>query len=79
MEQPVKYWVPSIAPSGMAFYSGTLFPAWRGNMLAGALRDQMLVRLTWTAKRSPAKNACCKASANAFATYAPARMAQSIW
>ena len=45
MEQPVKYWVPSIAPSGMAFYTGTLFPAWRGNMFVGALVGQMLVRL----------------------------------
>jgi aldose sugar dehydrogenase len=46
MEQPVKYWAPSIAPSGMAFYDGKLFPAWRGSVLVGALRDQMLVRLT---------------------------------
>ncbi|MBM3530097.1 MAG: PQQ-dependent sugar dehydrogenase [Alphaproteobacteria bacterium] len=46
MEQPAKYWVPSIAPSGMAFYAGDLFPAWRGNVLVGALRDQMIVRLT---------------------------------
>lgn len=46
MEQPVKYWVPSIAPSGMAFYTGTLIPAWRGSLLVGALRDQMIVRLT---------------------------------
>jgi glucose/arabinose dehydrogenase len=46
MEQPVKYWVPSIAPSGMAFYAGDLFPAWKGSLLVGALKDQMLVRLT---------------------------------
>jgi glucose/arabinose dehydrogenase len=45
MEQPVKYWVPSIAPSGMAFYTGELFPAWRGNMFVGALAGQVLVRL----------------------------------
>jgi glucose/arabinose dehydrogenase len=45
MEQPLKYWVPSIAPSGMAFYTGDLFPAWRGNMFVGALVGQMLVRL----------------------------------
>ena len=45
MEQPVKYWVPSIAPSGMAFYSGDLFPAWRGNLFVGALAAQTLVRL----------------------------------
>ena len=45
MEQPVKYWVPSIAPSGMAFYTGDLFPAWKGNLFVGALAGQMLVRL----------------------------------
>jgi glucose/arabinose dehydrogenase len=46
MEQPVKYWVPSIAPSGMAFYTGDLFARWKGNLFVGALKDQMLVRLT---------------------------------
>ena len=46
MEQPIKYWVPSIAPSGMAFYSGTLFPKWSGSLFTGALRGAMLVRLT---------------------------------
>jgi glucose/arabinose dehydrogenase len=45
MEQPIKYWVPSIAPSGMAFYTGNLFPSWRGNLFVGALAGQMLVRL----------------------------------
>jgi glucose/arabinose dehydrogenase len=46
MEQPVKNWVPSIAPSGMAFYTGDLFPAWRGSLFTGALAGQMLVRLS---------------------------------
>jgi glucose/arabinose dehydrogenase len=45
MEQPIKYWVPSIAPSGMAFYTGDLFPAWRGSLFVGALAGQILVRL----------------------------------
>jgi glucose/arabinose dehydrogenase len=45
MEQPIKYWVPSIAPSGMAFYTGNLFPAWRGNLFVGALAAGLLVRL----------------------------------
>jgi glucose/arabinose dehydrogenase len=45
MEQPVKYWVPSIAPSGMAFYTGDLFPAWRGNLFVGALAGQLVARL----------------------------------
>jgi glucose/arabinose dehydrogenase len=45
MEQPLHYWVPSIAPSGMAFYTGDRFPKWRGDLFVGALRDSMLVRL----------------------------------
>ncbi len=45
MAQPVHYWVPSIAPSGMAFYTGDRFPRWRGDVFIGALRDEMLVRL----------------------------------
>jgi aldose sugar dehydrogenase len=45
MEQPVKYWVPSIAPSGMTFYNGKLFPKWSGSLFTGALAGKMLVRL----------------------------------
>jgi glucose/arabinose dehydrogenase len=46
MEQPIKYWVPSIAPSGMAFYTGKLFPKWDGSLFTGALAGKMLVRLS---------------------------------
>jgi glucose/arabinose dehydrogenase len=46
MEQPIKYWVPSIAPSGMAFYTGKLFPKWAGSLFTGALAGKMLVRLS---------------------------------
>ena len=45
MAQPLHVWVPSIAPSGMAFYTGDRFPRWRGDLFVGALRDEMLVRL----------------------------------
>jgi glucose/arabinose dehydrogenase len=45
MEQPVYYWDPVIAPSGMVFYSGKLFPEWRGNALIGGLGSKALVRL----------------------------------
>ena len=45
MAQPIHTWVPSIAPSGMAFYTGDRFPKWRGDLFVGALKDQMLVRL----------------------------------
>lgn len=45
MEQPIYYWDPSIAPSGMAFYTGDKFPKWRGNLFVGALKFRLLVRL----------------------------------
>lgn len=51
MEQPIYYWDPSIAPSGMAFYSGTMFPGWRGDVLIGALVGQSLVQLTLNGTR----------------------------
>lgn len=46
MEQPVYYWDPVIAPSGMAFYRGKLFSEWQGDLLIGGLAGQALVRLT---------------------------------
>ncbi len=46
MEQPIKYWVPSIAPSGMAFYDGNLFPEWKGSLLVSALVPGDVRRLT---------------------------------
>jgi glucose/arabinose dehydrogenase len=45
MAQPLYYWVPSIAPSGMAFYTGDKLPGWKNDLFVGALKDQMLVRL----------------------------------
>ena len=45
MEQPVYYWDPSIAPSGMDFYSGNLFSKWKGNLIVGALKFRLLTRL----------------------------------
>jgi glucose/arabinose dehydrogenase len=45
MEQPVYYWDPVIAPSGMTFYTGDRFPGWKGSILVGSLRPGGLVRL----------------------------------
>jgi len=45
MEQPVIYWDPSIAPSGMAFYDGDRFPQWKGDLFVGALAHRHLRRL----------------------------------
>ncbi|MBA3548512.1 MAG: PQQ-dependent sugar dehydrogenase [Nannocystis sp.] len=51
MEQPLYYWDPSIAPSGMAFYDGDLFPAWKGSLFVGALVGEHLARLTLEGSR----------------------------
>ncbi len=45
MMPPVHHWTPSIAPSGMAFYTGEAFPAWQGDLLVGALAHRKLVRV----------------------------------
>jgi len=45
MEQPIYYWDPSMAPSGGAFYTGDLFPEWKGNLFSGALAGRALHRL----------------------------------
>ncbi len=45
MEQPQHYWVPSIAPSGLAVYAGDMFPEWRGDLFVGALVNQEVRRL----------------------------------
>jgi glucose/arabinose dehydrogenase len=44
-EQPVYYWDPVIAPSGAQFYAGDAFPAWRGSLFIGALKERRLVRV----------------------------------
>jgi glucose/arabinose dehydrogenase len=51
MEQPVYYWDPVIAPSGMTFYTGDAFPRWKGSAFIGSLRPGLLVRLQLTGDR----------------------------
>jgi glucose/arabinose dehydrogenase len=46
MEQPVYYWDPVIAPSGMEFYTGDAYPGWKGSVFVGSLRPGLLVRLS---------------------------------
>jgi aldose sugar dehydrogenase len=46
MEQPIYYWDPVIAPSGMAFYTGDMFPAWSGSLFVGGLAPKYVARLT---------------------------------
>ena len=45
ISDPIHYWVPSIAPSGLMAYDGEAFPNWRGNLFVGALKFQLLARL----------------------------------
>ncbi len=47
----VRTWVPSVAPSGLAFYEGDAFPGWRGSLLMGTLREQRLIRLALDGER----------------------------
>jgi glucose/arabinose dehydrogenase len=51
IEEPIYFWVPSIAPSGMAFYSGDLIPEWRGDLFVGAMAGRHLVRLVLDGER----------------------------
>ena len=46
MVDPIWHWTPSIAPSGMAFYTGDLIPGWKGSLINGALKFELLSRLT---------------------------------
>ena len=51
VEQPIHYWAPSIAPSGMTFYTGKAFPRWRGDLFVGALAQTHLARLRFDGTR----------------------------
>lgn len=51
VEEPIYFWVPSIAPSGLAFYTGDLFPEWKGNLFVGAMAGRHLVRLVLDGER----------------------------
>jgi len=44
MEQPISYWIPSIAPSGLTFIDSNKYPAWKGNLMVGSLRFNYLNR-----------------------------------
>jgi glucose/arabinose dehydrogenase len=55
LQAPVYQWTPVIAASGMAFYVGELFPAWRGNLLVGGLVAEAVVRLTLDGTRVTAE------------------------
>src|SRR6185436_608531 len=49
MEDPLLVWTPSIAPSGLAFYTGNQFPGWKGNVFVGGMRSTLLQRVVFNA------------------------------
>ncbi len=51
VEEPIYFWVPSIAPSGLTFYTGDRFPEWQGNLFVGAMVERQLVRLVLDGER----------------------------
>ena len=56
LEEPTVFWVPAIAISGLSFYDGDKFPAWKGNALVGAMRNntgQHIQRVQFNAKGEP--------------------------
>jgi aldose sugar dehydrogenase len=57
MEQPVYYWDPVIAPSGLAFYQGSLFPQWKNSIFVGGLRGMLLDRLALSGDKVVAEEA----------------------
>jgi glucose/arabinose dehydrogenase len=62
-EEPIYYWTPSIAPSGMMFYQGNMFPEWKGNLFVGALAGKHLVRLVVNEKNIMSEENLLKDSA----------------
>ena len=50
-EQPAYYWDPVIAPSGAQWYTGDAFPAWKGNLFIGGMKDRKLLRLVIEGQR----------------------------
>ena len=63
MEQPLYYWDPDIAPSGMIFYTGKLFPAWQNSLFIGGLGSTNLVRLTLKGEKVVGRRAAAAGSA----------------
>ena len=60
MEPPLLHWTASIAPSGMAFYTGTGFPRWRGDLFMGSLRRRHLRRIVLHGGRVAAQEVLLK-------------------
>ena len=71
MEQPVYYWVPSIATSGLTFYTGDLFPDWKGNAFVGGLAGMQIQRLVFKGNEVVAAETLARGSGQAHPRRAP--------
>ncbi|HEX4857086.1 MAG TPA: PQQ-dependent sugar dehydrogenase, partial [Limnobacter sp.] len=56
-QQPEIYWVPSIAPSGITAYNGSMFPGWKGSLLVGALKARQVSRVDLKAEQASTQEA----------------------
>ncbi len=65
MTDPIWHWTPSIAPSGIAFYTGDLLPGWKGSLINGALKFELLSRLELQGRQSGERRAPAARSARA--------------
>ena len=78
MVDPLWHWTPSIAPSGMAFYTGELFPTWQHSLFNGALKFELLSRLELKNDRPANEERMFKFCAGASATSGRGRTVRSI-
>ena len=76
LESPITYWTPSAAPSGIAFYTGDRFPAWKNDLFVAMLAGHELRRVTVTGQRSPIRRRSSRGLAGS-ATSSPALTACS--
>ena len=56
MEQPVKYWVPSIAPSGMIYYTGDAFPEWKNSLMISSLKAKKVSKISFNNRISSSED-----------------------
>ena len=68
MEQPIVYYTPTIAPSGMSFYTGNQYPQWKNNLFVSALAGQQLRRLEVERRQGHGAGECCSTSSAASTT-----------
>ena len=79
MEEPIYYWDPVIGPSGLAFYTGNLFPQWKNSIFVGGLRGAMLDRLMIANDKVVAEEPLLTNSVHGFGMFALDRTARCMF